>query len=533
MKKIISLCISLVLLAGLCIPMTVSASTFTPTILMDEDFESVGNATTTNYFNGTNRWNWPHGATHNVTVQTNRAALSFETENGNTVFRSNGICENGYFSTGGHVLTSEYNGTEAGGAMQAAAYRLVENKFATAFTAANFPDQKLVVSFDLGVTMHDLSEKCRDANSADLGSKNYVVNFSSLMIGFPASGVLGSQGNISAAYNLQLKYNQLSTGYNNGKSAITAAGQTEFENNYGAIVAEASDATAPTAQTMKITVVIDPGTSESIYINDVLAQTTTHGLSNVGSIAFALGSTVDFTFDNFLAYTVSDSFTMDASALDGASDLAVDTETAFTFNNAVSENSLSKIAITANGSTLTYGSDFSASLVADATTGLASKVKVNFPNKMAYNTDYVITFPADFSDASMGTLGSASSVSFSTLSLPEFGISTDITAKIGWGGTGAAITSLSEGAGKQVSFTATATNEETEATYGIFMIGLYDAGGNLVAMGSMDKTFAVGGTETLTCMLKLPADLTGYSVKAFVCGGMSDLTPFGDVTVLD
>ena len=91
MKKIISLCISLVLLAGLCIPMTVSASTYAPTVFLNEDFEDASGVAAVTYLKGSNNAGsngWSYHYFNHTPTDSQRAQISLPTESGNTVLKS-------------------------------------------------------------------------------------------------------------------------------------------------------------------------------------------------------------------------------------------------------------------------------------------------------------------------------------------------------------------------------------------------------------------------------------------------------------
>lgn len=70
----------------------------------------------------------------------------------------------------------------------------------------------------------------------------------------------------------------------------------------------------------------------------------------------------------------------------------------------------------------------------------------------------------------------------------------------------------------------------------LLLVGLYDSNNTMVNVSYISKGIAFHGTETLSAGFKLPRDITGYSVKAFMWDGedikTSNMIPLSNVTQL-
>ncbi|MNC66597.1 hypothetical protein D3C75_1170100 [compost metagenome] len=66
----------------------------------------------------------------------------------------------------------------------------------------------------------------------------------------------------------------------------------------------------------------------------------------------------------------------------------------------------------------------------------------------------------------------------------------------------------------------------------VLVIGLYDEQNNLVKFIFSAETLPNGVSDTLYAKLRLPDDVTGYTVKAYVWDNLSGAHPVSDVAVL-
>jgi len=502
MKKIISLCISLILLVSLCLT---ASATYTPVVCMSEDFENVGTTTTLNYFN-TSPWAWNYGITHGSTTQ-KRSMFTFETNDGNTFLKSEGIREkyNGnksmFYNPGYYDANAEYSINE----------RFIHNTLKTAFDASVHTDQKLVVSYDWTV----------EAQGDVYNDEIFIM---SLLNSTAASN--GSKAEAVKPLNLHIYRTKLYVGFggDNQRTEVTEDAAAEF-NRCVVSPAEVAEGNAP--QKMHVVFVIDPGVGETVYINGIKAYEGNNGTTKVARIAFVINGSINTTIDNLQAYTVSDTFEMETSSITNGSTVSADTALTFDFSNSIPAESLSTITVSKDGAALTAGKDYTASLVAGEDK-LDRTVKISFPNDMmAYGADYTVTFPATFKDAA-GTAISETTVSFATESLPTFSVS-DLTVKSGWNGN-AEVTDLATVANKMVNLSVSAQNTTGRAVPAGLFVGLYQ-GDVLISCGMIDKYFGVNETESFSTAMYIPADAatTDYQIKAFVCPGLADMTALGTV----
>ena len=510
MKKFISLCICLTLAMSLFVPCLSVSAAATQTILTQENFESTNGATTLDYFNGQNSWQWNYGATHASTTQTARATISFETADGNTVMQAECIRAK-YNNTNSIWGNSQYKDTSSEWSLSE---RFLRKGFSTKFNATNFPDSKLVVSYDLKLTSQDPTNI--------LNGEQFIAAL------IPAAD--GSKATALASYNAQIYQGAMYVNYSSGTRdgfAITDdyGAKTEVKRCIG--IKSVENETETAAETMHITMVIDPGVSEQTYVNGMLASSTTRGVTDVNAIAFIFAGTANTQLDNIKAYTVADSFAMTSQTVeDNATGVKVDATTDFAFNNEIAADSLSKVVVKANDDTLTAGTDYNIDLVADEF-GLKNKVSITFPNNMAYGTNYAITFGDGFVDGAYSAV-TAKTVAFTTESKPEFAVDAIVAYK-GWSENAESdkVTSLAGQEGAMVTFKVSAKNVTAgKAVYGALMVGLYD-NGELISCGYVDKEFAIDATESYNCAMYMPDDVTNCEVNAFVCAGLNDLTPFG------
>lgn len=80
---------------------------------------------------------------------------------------------------------------------------------------------------------------------------------------------------------------------------------------------------------------------------------------------------------------------------------------------------------------------------------------------------------------------------------------------------------------------ATVTNNGTQSKDVLLIVALYDANGSMVNVSYLSKAITGSATETIHAGFKLPSDVSGYNVKAFVWDGVSiedsTMTPLSNV----
>lgn len=70
----------------------------------------------------------------------------------------------------------------------------------------------------------------------------------------------------------------------------------------------------------------------------------------------------------------------------------------------------------------------------------------------------------------------------------------------------------------------------------LVIVGLYDRNNTMVNVSYISKGIAYRGTETLSAGFKLPRDIAGYTVKAFMWDGtdikLSNMIPLSNVVMI-
>ncbi|WP_342564925.1 pectinesterase family protein [Paenibacillus sp. FSL R7-0345] len=95
---------------------------------------------------------------------------------------------------------------------------------------------------------------------------------------------------------------------------------------------------------------------------------------------------------------------------------------------------------------------------------------------------------------------------------------------------GQAVTVLE--AGREIWIQAEAENYIADTKDVLLFIGLYDEHNNLIKFISTAETLYSGETDTLYARLRLPDDVDGYTLKAFVWDNMTDMQPVSETAEL-
>lgn len=105
------------------------------------------------------------------------------------------------------------------------------------------------------------------------------------------------------------------------------------------------------------------------------------------------------------------------------------------------------------------------------------------------------------------------------------------TEKIGfYDANGTVLTGLNPG--EDIIVKADVENYIAAAKDSVLIVGLYDAGNSLVKFVYTAETISNGESETFYVKFKLPEDVSGYTVKAYVWDNFIDMHPISDVMVL-
>jgi pectin methylesterase-like acyl-CoA thioesterase len=86
--------------------------------------------------------------------------------------------------------------------------------------------------------------------------------------------------------------------------------------------------------------------------------------------------------------------------------------------------------------------------------------------------------------------------------------------------------------GKDIVVKADVENYVSITKDSILVLGLYDAQNNLVQFVYTGETLSKGESELFYAEFKLPDDVSGYSVKAYVCNNINNIHPISDVVML-
>lgn len=87
-------------------------------------------------------------------------------------------------------------------------------------------------------------------------------------------------------------------------------------------------------------------------------------------------------------------------------------------------------------------------------------------------------------------------------------------------------------AGKDIIIKAPVENYIATAKDAVLVVGLYDEQNNLIKFIFTAETLFNGETEVFYAKLKLPDDINGYTLKAYIWDGLTDMHPVSDVVVL-
>lgn len=95
---------------------------------------------------------------------------------------------------------------------------------------------------------------------------------------------------------------------------------------------------------------------------------------------------------------------------------------------------------------------------------------------------------------------------------------------------GQAVTALE--AGQEILIQAGAGNYIADTKDVLLVVGLYDEQNNLIKFISTAETLYRGETDTLYARLRLPDDVGGYTLKAFIWNNMTDMQPISELAEL-
>ncbi|MNC60403.1 hypothetical protein D3C75_1102790 [compost metagenome] len=95
---------------------------------------------------------------------------------------------------------------------------------------------------------------------------------------------------------------------------------------------------------------------------------------------------------------------------------------------------------------------------------------------------------------------------------------------------GQAVTVLE--AGREIRIQAEAENYIADTKDVLLFVGLYDGHNNLIKFISTAETLYSGETDTLYARLRLPDDVSGYTLKAFIWDNMTDMQPVSETAEL-
>ncbi|UQZ37658.1 hypothetical protein C2I18_23075 [Paenibacillus sp. PK3_47] len=87
-------------------------------------------------------------------------------------------------------------------------------------------------------------------------------------------------------------------------------------------------------------------------------------------------------------------------------------------------------------------------------------------------------------------------------------------------------------AGKEIIIQAEVENYIASAKDVMLVAGLYDGDNNLIKFICTAETLSNGEADWLSARLKLPDDVSGYTLKAFVWDNFTDMQPLSDIAVL-
>ncbi|MNN72856.1 hypothetical protein D3C81_1889280 [compost metagenome] len=87
--------------------------------------------------------------------------------------------------------------------------------------------------------------------------------------------------------------------------------------------------------------------------------------------------------------------------------------------------------------------------------------------------------------------------------------------------------------GKELIVKAEVENHIAATKEAVLVAGLYDEHNNLVKFIFTAETLYNGETEMFYAKLKLPDDVSGYTVKAFIWDNVASMQPISDVIVLN
>jgi hypothetical protein len=138
--------------------------------------------------------------------------------------------------------------------------------------------------------------------------------------------------------------------------------------------------------------------------------------------------------------------------------------------------------------------------------------------------DEVVTLTATITN---GAAVETKVFTITVIALPQFNISTTFTVGSTPNATALVANNLLI-ANSTITSNMLAGSEQV-----LVIVALYDGDGAMVNVSYISKDVAAGATETISAGFKLPADVTGYTAKAFVWDGSdimtSTMTPLSDV----
>lgn len=240
-------------------------------------------------------------------------------------------------------------------------------------------------------------------------------------------------------------------------------------------------------------------------------------------LLFSCFQGMDWSIDNVKAYNLPDGYAFGTTTTDKTNvtrDSSFDVE----LNGYISDSELAKVVVK-QGDTVIPADDYKITAT-ESKTSVGTTIKVKLNEKPGYSQTYSVTLPTGFANEAGVEVAEEKSVKFTTEAGPSFAITLTAATKDG------AVTSISDAAGKSVSCTVGVELNQDANSSGTIFVGLYDADDKLVEYGSMDRAFAAHSTATLKTAFDVPANATGYKIKAFACESLSKLDSFAAPIVI-
>lgn len=246
-------------------------------------------------------------------------------------------------------------------------------------------------------------------------------------------------------------------------------------------------------------------------------------LYSYNGLLFSCFQGMDWSIDNVKAYNLPEGYTFGTTTTD-KTNVTRDSSFDIELNGYVSDSELKKIVVK-QGDTVIPAENYKITAT-ESKTSVGTTVKIKLNEKPGYSQTYSVTLPTGFANEAGVAVAEEKSVSFTTEAGPSFNITLAAATKDG------EITSISDAAGKSVSCTVGVTLNQDANSSGTIFVGLYDADDKLVEYGSMDRAFAAHSTATLKTAFDVPANATGYKIKAFACESLSKLDSFAAPIVI-